>query len=354
MMLELKGDSVGTLLARAEKSLQRSSRSAMRDEATQMFTMKKLELLQEKPELQDDAITLAWQRTQAEALSSRPNSSKVSWTFAAAAGLGVVLLLTPAGRATAEAMWRSLTLTHVENVSFDFSKTTVNLLLPNVFPMSAASNVETQRTESVTEASSLADFSVRGLRTPHLPYPPSIKVIDAPEIQRTIDLAAIQTDLRQLGRILPKFPTGIDGAQIRLKSGSKTVHTSYGQCPQLIGPWKACAFLLQSRPSRLELPSGLAVDEYIRFSLELAGFSPEKTDALVRLHRAQPTLFIPLKTNSEIRQVRVRGTTGMLIVYEKTNSVDQAFVLDWQEDRFLFRIFGRNFLHAIEMAETLQ
>jgi len=44
----------------------------------------------------------------------------------------------------------------------------------------------------------------------------------------------------------------------------------------------------------------------------------------------------------------------MLIVYEKTNSVDQAFVLDWQEDRFLFRIFGRNFLHAIEMAETLQ
>jgi hypothetical protein len=326
----------------------------MRDEETQSFTMQKLGLLHEEPNLPDDEIALAWQRTQAARLPARARFLNPLWPLAAAAGLAGILLLTPTGRATAEALWRSLTLTSVQNVSIDFSKTTMNLLLPNVFPLRGAETTRTQYAKTATEAADLAGFPVRSLRTPHLPFTPSIRVTEEPELKRTIDLAAIETDLREMGRRLPPLPAGIDGAEIRLQPGSKVVSIAYGECPQLIGPWTSCAVLIQARPMTLQLPPQLSVDEYIRFSLELAGFSGEQTEALARLHRKQPTLFIPLETTAELQQVRVRGTTGTLVVYAKTDSADTAFMLEWLEDGIYFRLFGRNPVLAVEMAETLQ
>ena len=326
----------------------------MQNEATPMFTMQKLRLLHEEPNLQDDEIALAWQRTQAARAAARPRLSKALWPLAAAAGLAGVFLLTPTGRAAAMAVWQSLTLTRVQNVSIDFSKATPNLLLPNVFPMRGAETVRTQYAKTAIEAAGLAGFPVRGLRTPHLPFTPTIRVTEEPELWRRIDLAAIETDLREKGRRLPALPAGIDGAEIRLIPGSKVVTSSYGECPQLIGPWQACAVLIQSRPFTLQLPPRLSVEEYVRFSLELAGFTRQQTEALAELHRKQPTLFIPLETTSELQEVRVRGTTGTLVTYAKTDSADTAFVLEWLEDGFYFRIFGRNPSHALEIAETLR
>jgi hypothetical protein len=326
----------------------------MRDEQTPLFTMQKLELLHEEPNLSDDEIARAWQRMQAARLPARTSSSRAFWPLAAAAGLTGILLLTPTGRATAEAVWQSLTLTRVENISLDFSKTTMNLVLPNVFPLRGVETTRTQHAKTATEATDLAGFPVRSLRTPYLPFTPSIRVTEEPELKRTIDLAAIETDLRQMGRRLPALPAGVDGAEIRLKPASKVVSSSYGECPQLIGPWKACAVLIQSRPMTLQLPPQLSVEDYVRFSLELAGFSGEQIEALARLHRKQPTLFVPLETTAELRQVHVRGTTGTLVVYAKTDSADTAFLLDWLEDGFYFRIFGRNPSLAVDIAETLQ
>lgn len=319
-----------------------------------MFTIHKLRLLDEEPNLTDDAIALAWQRTQSVRLAARPSLAKAWWPMAAAAGLAGVLLLTPIGRATALTLWQSLTLTRVQNVSIDFTGMTPNLLLPNVFPLRDSALLKTQFAGSAKEAADLAGFPVRSLGSPHLPFTPTIRVTEEPELRRTIDLASIETDLREMGRRLPTLPAGIDGAEIRLIPGSKVVTSSYGECPQLVGPWKACAVLIQSRPVTLQLPSHLSAEDYLRFSLELAGFTREQTEALAELHRKQPTLFIPLETQAEVKEVRVRGTTGSMVVYANSDSADTAFVLEWLEEGFLFRLFGRNPTHGLEIAETMR
>lgn len=104
----------------------------------------------------------------------------------------------------------------------------------------------------------------------------------------------------------------------------------------------------------LRLPGHLAPVAYTRFSLELAGVPKDTAATLARLFGASPMLFIPLETKAEVRKVRVRGTEAMLITYPTDPSGKTAYILDWQEEGFDFRIFGRDPRGAVAVAEALR
>lgn len=275
------------------------------------------------------------------------------WPLAAVILLGLGLS-TPPGRLLAEVLWRSITLARVENIQLDLQRATPNLLLPNVFPFRPANQVKRVLAESPAVASALAGFAVRQLPPLRLPNPIRITVAEEPELRHTVALAGIQEDLQRLGRPMPTLPAGIDGAEIRILPNGKSVTTAYGECPELVGPWKACALVVQSRLPVLQLPPALSPDAYVRFSLELAGFSPQEASRLAQFHARQPTFFLPTETAAQLRPVTVRGAQGTLLIYPPAASGETAFVVQWVEDGFHFQIFGRNPDTAIALATSLQ
>lgn len=274
--------------------------------------------------------------------------------IAAAANILELDLLSPTGRALAEDVWTRLILRQTVAVALERERAKARLLLPNVFPFTVPDRSARRRADSPFAASALAGLPVRTLQSPLLPHPPRFVIEQLTVQERVFDLAEAKADLKALGRAEPEWPAGIDGARIVLEPQGKSVISYYGNCPKLVGPWTSCAFVVQSPSMVLRLPGHLAPVADTRFSLELAGVPKDKAATLARLFGASPTLFIPLETKAEVRRVRVRGTEAMLITYPTDPSGETAYILDWHEEGFDFRIFGRDPRRAVAVAEALR
>ena len=280
------------------------------------------------------------------------------WPVAIAASLLVGILAVPSTRALAQSAWNTLTVGPVQHVKRDFSKVSINLLFPNVFPMYRRS--KTWKPTSEVEADALAGFPIRKIVSPLLPYSPTFRIEQPPVLERVIDMNAIRADLQRLGRPLPSIiPANVDGAKLSVRPQGRSAITSYGDCPQLVGPWRACAFLVQTRPALLELPTGMAWEPFTRFSLELAGLTSEQSRYLATRSRLPP-LFLPLDDGAELTTVTIRGDQGMLLTYSpntqnnRPQNQEVAFVLEWRENGFQFTLFGRDPKNAIPLAEALR
>ena len=314
------------------------------------FVLGKLRTLTEPITVSEEAVERAWAKVSAP----RGRSFPWRWPLAAAAtivGLGV---LSPTGRVLAEDLWTRLVLRQTVAVELELEGAKPSLLLPNVFPFTVPDRAARHRADAPLAASALAGFRVRTLESPLLPHAPRFVIEQTTVQERVFDLAEAKADLRAVGRAEPDWPVGIDGARIVLEPQGKSVTSYYGSCPKLVGPWTSCAFLVQSPSMVLRLPGHLAPVAYTRFSLELAGVPKDKAATLARLFGASPTLFIPLETKAEVRKVRVRGTEAMLITYPTDPGGQTAYSLDWHEDGFDFRIFGRDPSRAVAVAETLR
>jgi hypothetical protein len=320
------------------------------------FVASKLALLDDEVKISAAEMETAWIGVQARVDVRVPmRDGRWRWTLAVAAGLAGLFLLTPAGRIWAQTVWSRFVLNTSLNVQIDLEHATPSLLLPNVFPLYPQNEALQWPAGSAEEAAALAGFSVRTLAGPRLQPSPKFQVIQPPPvIDHVFDLATAQADIRRLGRVMPAVPSGIEGAHIILEPQGKTVVSRYGTCPQLIGPWEACAMLVQSRPMVLKLPSSVSLPEYARFSLELAGLSASEAESVLALAGGSSTLFLPLETKAEVRPARVRGAAAMLAVYPPSERGETAYMLDWREGEFDFRLFGRDPEGAVSLAESLR
>jgi hypothetical protein len=268
--------------------------------------------------------------------------------LAIAASIAVAaFLIAPPGRVLAQSVWRSIILQRVQTIQLDFARTSPKLLLPNVFPLGPYG--KSWRPATLFEAEQLTGFHILTMASPQLPYQPTFRVEDPPPIERKIDVAEIREELKALGRPPVEEPSGIDGVSFVVRQ-KRMVVTSYGSCPQIVGPWRACAFLVQSQPYILELPPEIDPDALTRYSLELAGFSPSVAAELMARTKNAPTMYLPTEPGTTLETVTVRGQTGNLMRYAD----GVAFVLAWREGEFQFTLFGRDPEQAIRMAETLR
>ena len=112
--------------------------------------------------------------------------------------------------------------------------------------------------------------------------------------------------------------------------------------------------LVQSRPMVLRLPAHIKTAEYTRFSLELAGVPARDVEAILAITGDAGIQFLPTETKAEIRAARVRGASAMLAVYPASESGEVAYMLDWHEGEFDFRLFGRGPENAVALAESLR
>ncbi len=310
------------------------------------FVSSKLSLLDTEVSMPPEQVAAAWRRVQTRAATARRVPARWIFGLSAAAMLCLVFLI-PSTRAVAQSTWRSFVLWRTEALTIDMAKTSVELLMPNVFPLHPSG--ESWRTSDLAEAERLAGFRVLTLASPQLSaHRPAFRIEQQPEITRIIDLAAIQKELTRLERPMVSPPDGIDGAKIVLRPRSRLVVTSYGECPKIRGMWRACAFLVQARPKALELPPGVIVEPFVRFSLELAGLSAAHARQLQSLAGADPIFFLPSEAGSTIEAVSVKGRRGLLI----RSPGNATHVLQWQGDEFQYELHVRDANRAVEWAET--
>lgn len=315
--------------------------------ATSEFVTRKLALLDTGLVMTQEQIDAAWSRVQQRA-AAPPPARRIPPRWAIGMGVAATLaiaLLTPDARVLAQSVWRSIVLWQAAPVTLDMANTSMDLLLPNVFPLHQ--NGETWRTADQAEAERLAGFHVLTLASPHQP---SFRVEQQPEIARVVDLAAIRAELTRLGRPMVEAPDGIDGARIVLRPGSRLAVTSYGECPQIKGMWRACAFLVQARPKVLTLPPNVMPEPFVQFSLELAGLPSAQARQLQRLAGADPAIYLPNEAGSTVEPVTVRGHRGFLV----RSPGNGAHVLQWQDTEFHFELHTRDAAGAVALAETLR
>lgn len=322
-------------------------------ERTDLFVASKLSLLGEESHCSAEQVDQAWAQVRKSLVLPRPQRIRSRrLPFASAAVLAVVMLSTPAITIWAQTIWARIVLGRTAGIEVDLKFSTPNLLLPNVFPLYPAHQNQRWEMKSAAAASEAAGFTARILASPSLPAP-RIQLVLPPTIRHVFNLRETESDLRRFGRKLPPVPPGLDGSEIVLQPQGKAVWSSYGECPELIGPGKACAMLVQAPPMTLSLPSGVPHEEFTRFSLELAGLPPDAARSVAVWSRMQPTLFLPLEARSELRRVRVRGGEGTMIVYPQ-QAGETAYALEWQEDGLSYRLYGRGPANALSLAESLR
>lgn len=183
--------------------------------ATNEFATNKLSLLSAEVSLSPEQVDAAWQQVRSRAAAMPPaRNIRARWVvgLGVAAALTLVLLI-PTTRAVAQSVWRSLVLWRAEPLSLDMAATSMELLMPNVFPRHQYG--ESWRTPDLAEAERIAGFHVMTLASPRLPYPPSFRIEQQPDIARVVDLSMIRTELARLGRPMVHEPGGIDGREDR-------------------------------------------------------------------------------------------------------------------------------------------
>lgn len=315
---------------------------------TNEFVSKKLYLLAEDVNLAPQEVEDAWRRVKARA-SAPAVARRIPaplLAVAAAAALLAAILIVPSTRAWAQSAWRSLVLWRAEPLSIDMANTSLDLLMPNVFPLHRRGEV--WQPSDLAEAEKIANFHVVTLSSPLLPYRPSFRIEQQPEIARVVDLSAIRKELIKLDRPLVPAPAGIDGARVVLRPQGRLVVTSYGECPQIRGMLRACAFLVQARPKVLELPPGVSLEPFLRFSLQLAGLSEIHAERLLRMAGPDPAIFLPNEAGSTLEPVTVKGQRGVLV----RGPGNAVHVLHWQDSEFHYELHVRDAERAVELAET--
>ena len=172
-------------------------------------------------------------------------------------------------------------------------------------------------------------------------------------MQAAIDYATVRTVLDQAGRNAIAVPSTVDHASFALRV-PRGLRVSYGNCPvaaaptiqgQLQGPPPQtaengnCVVLFESKPAIAELPANLPIDQLAEIAFELAGMSPNQSDAYRRVvdWRASTVLAMPRGIRS-YDTLSVHGSPAMLITTAARRGPTYALV--WQRDSLVFLMTG--------------
>jgi hypothetical protein len=272
----------------------------------------------------------------------------IRWPIAACAGLATVLI--------AQQALSVFEIRKVVPLRYPVGQLPYELMLPNVLPLYPANEVKVTRVENAAEATAQAGYRVRTLQSAQLPYPPSFRLEQYPTVERTIDLAKIREALAQRNAAPVAFPRGLEGGRVAIRWRGLAVVTRYGNCPRLVGPWDACAFLIQQNAPLLELPAGVDAGEFTEFSLRLIGLSAADARLLRETLPAAPSLFLPMDDDAmlDVAAVKLgRGPVGTLVRY-RPKEAGHAFSLQWTEGSQVFTLMGRDPSQAVAIADSLQ
>jgi hypothetical protein len=258
-----------------------------------------------------------------------------AWAGMVAVAIVATAVLTAPGRALAQQFFASLRLAKPQPVSVNvpsFSgpnaarqlQDAVNGMLSE--QVTVTLEEKDQPATDASAASKLAGFATR------LPAarrdPPTLIVMGAHGVAMTVNRSQLSTILREAGRPDVQLPQALDGAAMSVRS-PRSVRAQYGNCPappaptlanQIQGPPPPstdngnCVVLTESPAAQVEAPSSLDLEQLVEIGLELAGMSPNQTQAFQRTVGSKSTLVLSMpRAIRSFDLVDVNGRPAMLM-----------------------------------------
>lgn len=285
---------------------------------------------------------------------ARQTSQQHLLTTALVTGTALALLVgTPSVRAWAQEVWAEFRVQRFSVMPVNLQGLPFELLLPNVFPVGKGGSAP-QKTLDPAEAGQWAGFAVRLPRTPLLPYQPQLAVSAPWTIQRPVEGKKITAALHKLGRAPIEVPPGLDQTLVGVRFGP-SVQAHFGECPQLVGPWRSCAFLWQSTLPVILAPPNVSLEVLSNFSLRLLGLRPEDAQRLATHLVKSPALFQPPSEEyAYYQELRVKDSDALLTVYKPDARGEVAYHLAWVTGERAYSLFGRDPKTALPVAESIQ
>jgi hypothetical protein len=276
----------------------------------------------------DSATALT--RFQARIETDRPR--RVSWRWlvwaAAAALVGAVIVLLPAGRGVAQQLWQFLTVRQVAFIRVNpwpegVPSPKVNLIGMPIPPVPA---------RDVNEAGARVHYN------PRLPYQtlsgtPRLSTTFSLSVGTVVRVADLELALRKAGVTDQTVPPQWDGAQLAL-------HTS----AIVIAEWPDIVFA-QSLPLTLTVPPGFDFAAYSALVLRVVGVGPDEARRLAQRMGTVPSWLAPIgvdiRERATIEEIDLNsGPATLLQETEEDGSVKRITVV-WSVPDRVYSLSGK-------------
>jgi hypothetical protein len=267
-----------------------------------------------------------------EKAASRGRSESAWVPVAAAAALALAAIVVPQGRALAQELWFRLIATRVDVVRLDLSNVPLDTQV--------ISNGMEQRVATVDEAEQKAGYR------PYLPTEGllGLSVTGRISVTQTVRVSKLNIALEKAGASDARVPPEWDGVTVRAEIGPMVV-ASYGANVQ-VG---------QSKPVEIFAPAGFPLDRLAEAALRSVGLPWWEARLIGRRFAAQPALLlgIPPDEAAAVREVTVRGRTGMLVEdFDEHGAPQRASVMFSGPDR-MYAVSSPTAELSLRIANTL-
>lgn len=225
---------------------------------------------------------------------------------------------------------------------------------------------EFETADSAEEAGEKAGFAVRLPRA--INGEQQIFVQPGTKMSFQIELARVNTLLREIGRQDIQLPANLDGATVSMEVPAGVAAT-YGDChfdeggfpeaehdPTSPNPRRPdCTTFLQVPSPTISAPPGLDIAQIGEAFLQVLGLTPDEATRFSQNLDWTTTLIIPIpRYGTSYEEMPVDGVTGTLIRQNLEDHTPQ-YLLVWVKDGVVYALTGPGTgSNAVSIARTLQ
>ena len=330
-MLRAKSDGElsGAELAKVETHLESCERCRERARAIAKRAGEAGALLSELRAGEPADARLAWARLDRRLAAEPRRGSRwrprltPAWGAIALAGLAVLLLGSPPGRAVGQKILGMLRIKAVVAVPMerDFIAEGKGEMLQQLLADSVVKIKESRRL-AVADRAEAARMAAMNVRLPELRA-------DAPQLFVNTESAArfsvseqhLETLLAVAGRSDLRFPSELNGAQVFVSVPAGVV-ARYGNCPpedshereRTRGPYDNCVIVSQVPAPTVVTQPELDLGEVAEFGLQLSGMTPEQAHLFSQTVDWTSTIAVPIPRNAaSFETVTVDVVKGLMI-----------------------------------------
>lgn len=259
-----------------------------------------------------------------------------AWVAAASlAGLALLFLALPQGRAIAQELWFRLFLNRIDIVRLDLSDLPLQTKVMGSGQHDVGS-VEAAQTEA-------------GFR-PHLPAAtsgtgtPTISVIGEMTMTQTVHTAELRSALARVG----------DSESVPDVWNGQTVRATIG--PMVSARYPGDVVVLQAKPVQLFVPASLPLDQLAEISFRSLGLSWYEARAMARRFVSNPSLLIgiPPDEPARIENVSLRTGSGLLAEEFKEDGTIERVTLVFSSDDRVYSVISPSRETCLKVADLLQ
>jgi hypothetical protein len=294
-----------------------------------------------------------------------------------AIGLIAGLASRPSARSLMGRFFRSLRMQNVQAVNVDLSAFTGPNANPTLHQMITqmisdkavvTADEPDQTASDAAAAGELVGFPVQLLR--ERKDSPKLVVAGEHATALTVDRARLQAILTEAGHPDLVLPPSLDGAAVSVRI-PRAVEAQWGTCPgpanatgaiagNIAGPQPAttqfsdCLRLREGPSPKVDVPSGLDVQNLAEIGLEVAGMSPSQAHDFLQTVNWQSTLVMSVpRFVRSYQAVMVNGASGTLLTMAGRRG--PGYTLLWARNGMAYSLVGfGDSGQAVRLADSLK